>query len=150
MEMLWRWIKLNGHLTIPTQNPWEFLLGRYFVKSTECDFENSNKEVEFNIAATSEHIRLESVSGEMHWRLPIVFPDTAYGVLQSGEVFVRETSGTGWSGNLHTLEFQLKVLPYSQFEMKKSEFYQSAQADQPDHTEICVFKGEIYSLPDSK
>jgi len=145
------WLKLDGHLTIPSQNPWENFLGEYEIQSVQCTgLYESPYEVKYSVLKKSEGVILQVKDREGRIGLLIGFADSSwagtlvnYGPTPDGGVFMLHYSGGGWTADGKITDFRLKRLPGGLFEISKTVNKSPLAMDKPDEVGTCVYTGSI-------
>ncbi|WP_413291174.1 hypothetical protein [Bdellovibrio sp. HCB337] len=146
---------LNGHLTIPTQNPWENFVGTYAVQSVQCDVENGfNKEVEFQVYKADDKLYFKRATASSSGSDAIVFGAyhvntfvTNYGKTSDGGAFMTNENGGSWSsrgfGDTRFSEVRLKTNSDKTFELTQVYKYLPQDVSKTDFVQTCVYKGIV-------
>ncbi len=150
------WITLDGHLTIPSKNPWLDFLGRYHVESIRCDREKPDRgEIEFRIEQhpsgtlfftsltknSSGSDRLELGAYNVNRYL------NRYGSTPDGGVYFLEEMGGTWTQRMYIDSFwgTTKLLRTSpnRFQLIRESHFDYRDPKRPDQTQTCIYEGTI-------
>lgn len=150
-----RWMHLNGHLTVPTRNPWQNFVGQYVVQSVQCDSPSTREnEVEFRVENTAAGLYLRNIFSSASMANRIEFGAynvnaylNNYGETTDGGVFMIHEMGGSWStrdfADTQISDFRLKKVSGNNFEITRTNSYLPKDVTKPDSIRTCVFKGVI-------
>ncbi|WP_413576128.1 hypothetical protein ACLVWU_17230 [Bdellovibrio sp. HCB290] len=150
-----RWINLNGHTATAINNPWKKYLGRYLVRSVECDYSNPNDNTtEFQVLEEGGRIYLNQVTTTGYSYNGLELGDynvSAYLNVNDetapGDVYAAYEIGGDWGAGPQSWSrvsvLRLKKNSDREFTIYRSHSYISSVVTEPDRASICVYKGVI-------